>query len=166
LRDGRRVLIRAIRPDDRAGLLSAVRRSSEQSRFRRFFSFRNEFSEREIAYFVDVDFVRHVALVALTEAAGTPEIVGGARYIQGGSGSAELAFAVVDAWQGQGLGAALLRHLARLARAAGLQSLEAEVLPENQPMLKVLQRGGFPVRMERRADAVHVRLDLTPPAAP
>jgi RimJ/RimL family protein N-acetyltransferase len=158
-RDGRRVLIRAIRTNDADALLAAVRRSSEQSRFRRFFSFRNEFSEREIRYFVDVDFQTHVALVALAE--DPPELIGGARYIRDASGSAEMAFTVVDHWQRQGVGAALLQHLARLASGAGLRSLQAEVLPDNQPMLKVFQRSGFPMTVERRPDAVHVTLALT-----
>jgi RimJ/RimL family protein N-acetyltransferase len=153
------ILIRAIRPDDSNALLAAVRRSSKQSRFRRFFSFRNDFSEREIAFFVDVDFVKHVALVALTD--DPPDLIGGARYVQDGSGSAEMAFAVVDEWQAQGLGAVLLQHLARLASAAGLQSLQAEVLAENQAMLKVFQRSGFAVHMQRQPDAVHVTLALT-----
>jgi len=36
-RDGRRFTIRALRPDDRDELLTAVRRSSAQSLYRRFF---------------------------------------------------------------------------------------------------------------------------------
>ena len=46
-------------------------------------------------------------------------------------GAAEVAFVVIDDYQGQGIGAALLRHLAAIARSAGLKELVAEVLPEN-----------------------------------
>ena len=159
LRDGGQVLIRSIQPDDRAALLAAIARTSPQSRFRRFFSVRGQFTEREIASFVNVDFVKHVALVALPE--GDDVIVGGARYVGDGAGTAEIAFAVIDDWQGRGLGAALMRHLGVLARAAGLRALTAEVLPENQPMLKVLQRSGFPVSLRREPDVVHVTLALT-----
>jgi GNAT superfamily N-acetyltransferase len=45
-------------------------------------------------------------------------------------GRAEIAFALVDEYQGQGIGATLMRHLAALARDAGLRELIAEVLPE------------------------------------
>jgi len=160
LRDGRPVTIRAIRPDDREALQSAVARTSPESRFRRFFSFRKDFSEREVAYYVDVDFVRHVALVAVLEQGGAGEIVGGARYIRDGAGSAEMAFTVVDPVQGQGLGSALLRHLAALARAAGLRRLTAEVLPENSAMLAVFKHSGFPVGVTTTPDAVHVTLEV------
>jgi hypothetical protein len=61
LRDGRIVEIRALRPEDRAGMLDAVGRTSEQSLYRRFFGFKRGFTEREIDFYVKVDFVSHVA---------------------------------------------------------------------------------------------------------
>src|SRR3974377_1866383 len=123
LRDGRRIEIRALRPDDRAGLLAAVERSSTQSLHRRFFGAKRFFSDEEIAFFVNVDFVNHVALVAaLTEGARRTS-VGGGVYVVVGPGTAEVAFAVVDECQGQGIGGALMRHLAAIARDAGLNEL-------------------------------------------
>jgi hypothetical protein len=50
LRDGRRVEIRALRPDDRANLIAAVSRSSGQTLYRRFFAVKRDFSEPEIAF--------------------------------------------------------------------------------------------------------------------
>jgi hypothetical protein len=41
----------------------------------------------------------------LEQGGGRPEIVGGARYVVTKSGEAEVAFAVVDQYQGQGIGA-------------------------------------------------------------
>jgi hypothetical protein len=96
LRDGRRVEIRALRPDDRDDLIAAVGRTSDQSLYRRFFGARRGFSEREIAFFVNVDFVNHVALVAVADEGGRPLIVGGGRYVVVQPGKAEVAFAVVD----------------------------------------------------------------------
>ena len=65
--------------------------------------------------------------------------------------SAEVAFAVVDPYQGQGIGAALLRHLVTIARAASLRELIAEVLPDNMPMLKVFEKSGIHVASKREA---------------
>ena len=65
LRDGTRAEIRALRPDDRAAILAAVDHTSERSLYRRFFAARRSFSAREIAFFLNVDFARHVALVAV-----------------------------------------------------------------------------------------------------
>ena len=160
LRDGRQATIRALRPGDRDGLLEAVAGSSTQSLYRRFFSPKRAFTEGEIAFFVNIDFITHVALVAVVEESGRPMIVGGGRYIVVEPEKAEVAFAVVDQNQGQGIGAALLHHLAAIARNAGLQELIAEVLPDNTPMLKVFEKGGFGLGMKREPGVVHVTLRL------
>jgi GNAT superfamily N-acetyltransferase len=160
LRNGRRVEIRALRPDDRADLIAAVARSSAQSLYRRFFAVKRDFSEPEIEFFLNVDFVDHVALVAVVDEHGPPVIAGGARYVVVQPGKAEVAFAVVDQYQGQGLGAALMHHLATIARRAGLKELIAEVLPDNVPMLKVFEKSGLPLSVKREPQVVHVALRL------
>ena len=160
LRNGRTVEIRALRPEDRAGLLAAVSRTSEQSLYRRFFAFKRSFTDQEVDFYVNVDFVSHVALVAVLKEDGQPVIVGGARYIVGPPGQAEVAFAVDDAHQGKGIGAALLRHLVALARNAGLSTLIADVLPDNTAMLKVFGTSGLGITTRREPDATHVVLQL------
>ncbi len=161
LRDGRRVEIRALGPDDRLDFLAAVDRTSPRSLYRRFFAVRQDFAEQEVDFFVNVDFANHVALVAVMEEAGRPAIVGAGRYIVVGPGRAEVAFAVVDAYQGHGIGAALLRHLAVVARDAGLKELVADVLPDNAPMLKVFEKSGLDARTKRGPRVVQVTLRLT-----
>lgn len=156
LRGGRRAEIRALAPGDRAGLLAAVGNMSDAARYRRFFAPKRAFSEKEVDYFLNVDFVRHVALVAVLDGA----IVGGGRYIESEPGRAEVAFAVDDDHQGLGIASALMRHLAAIAREAGLRELVAEVLPDNAPMLKVFERSGLGMAMRHDPDVVHVRLDL------
>ena len=64
LRDGRPVQIRALRPNDEAGMLAAIDQTNAESLRRRFFSTKRKFSTEEKAFFLDVDFVSHVALVA------------------------------------------------------------------------------------------------------
>jgi GNAT superfamily N-acetyltransferase len=161
LRDGHRVKIRALRPGDRAGLLAAVGQSSAQSLYRRFFLPKRGFTEDEIAHFVNVDFVAHVALVAVLEQGDQDVIIGGGRYVLVDAGKAEAAFAVVDSYQGQGVGTALMRHLAILARAAGLKELSAEVLADNISMLKVFEKSGLQMSTTREAGVVHVTLWLS-----
>jgi ribosomal protein S18 acetylase RimI-like enzyme len=68
---------------------------------------------------------------------------------------------VVDAYQGQGIGATLLRHLAVIARGAGLKELVADVLPDNSPMLKIFEKCGLDVRTKRGPRVVRVTLRLT-----
>jgi GNAT superfamily N-acetyltransferase len=159
LRDGRRVEIRALRPSDLPGLIAAVGRISEGSMSRRFFGAKRHFSEKEIAYFVHVDFITHVALVAVAEQGAGP-IVAGGRYVVVRAGWAELAFAVVDDWQGLGLGTLLMRHLTAIARRAGLREFVAEVLADNEPMLRVFEQSGLPLVTRRDGAVVHVTLKL------
>jgi RimJ/RimL family protein N-acetyltransferase len=160
LRDARPFKIRALRPDDRDGLLAAVGQTSAQSLYRRFFSPRRSFTEEQIAYFVNVDFVAHVALVAVLEENSRRLIIGGGRYIVVQPGKAEVAFVVVDQYQGQGVGAALMRHLTAIARDAGLKELMAEVLADNVSMLKVFQKSGLRLGTTHEGGVVHVALQL------
>lgn len=160
LRDGRPLEIRAFTPDDRDGLVSAVSRASPLSLYRRFFTSKRSFSEKERAFFLNVDFEKHVALMAVTQKAGVKVIAGGARYVIVQPGKAEVAFLVADEDQGQGIGAALLRHLIDVARAAGLETLIAEVLPENAPMLKVFAKSGLPMTTVHDSEVIHVTLRL------
>ncbi len=158
LRDGRTVEIRAQSPEDREGMHAAIAQSSSGSLYRRFFAVRREFSEKETDYFLDIDFVNHVALVAVADDAGRPTIVGGGRYVIVGPGQAEVAFAIIDAYQGQGIGSALMRHLAILGREAGLRQFIAEVLSENVPMLNVFERSGLAMSKKRDGTVTHVTL--------
>jgi RimJ/RimL family protein N-acetyltransferase len=160
LRDDRPIAIRALRPDDRAGMLAAIGRTSMQSLQRRFFVPKKGFSEQEMAFFLNIDFESHVAIVAEVEEDGHPVIAGGGRYIVVQPGQAEIAFVVVDAYQGQGIGTILMRHLAVLARNAGLKELIAEVLPENTAMLKLFKKFGFRTDAKGSPQVVHLTLQL------
>jgi hypothetical protein len=64
LRDGRPVKIRALRPDDKTSMLAAIDRTGTESLKRRFFVTKRKFSDMETAFFMNVDFADHVALVA------------------------------------------------------------------------------------------------------
>ena len=161
LRNGQRVEIRALRPQDRDEFVAAAGRLSGESLYRRFFAPKPHFSEKERAFFLDVDFVGHVALIAvLEEGGGTPVIAGGGRYVVTKPGQAEVAFAVVDQYQGQGIGMTLVRHLGMIARNAGIRELIAEVLPHNAAMLKAFEKSGLRVGAKRESGTVHVTLTL------
>jgi len=160
LRDGRSIEIRALQPGDRDELLSAVGRMSVESIYRRFFSPKRGFTDKEVAYYMNVDFVSHVALVAVVQEQGCAVVAGGARYIVSTPGVAEVAFAVDDIHQGQGIGALLMKHLAAIARQSGLNELFAEVLANNAAMLKVFEKSGLSVTTKRKHDVVHVTLRI------
>ena len=156
LRDGTPIEIRALRHEDEADMLAAIEQTSVQSLQRRFFVIKRRFSEQERAYFMDIDFRNHVAIVAEADQA----IVGGGRYIVFEPGRAEMAFVVIDAWQGRGVGSVLMRHLIKIANEAGLKELTAEVLPENKAMIKVFGKFGFSPAPSQDPQTRHLVLKL------
>jgi GNAT superfamily N-acetyltransferase len=160
-RDNSPVTIRALKPDDRAEFLSALRQCSSQSLYRRLFSPKQRFTEKEIAYFLNVDFRNHVALIATLEEGGRDVIAGGARFIMTQPERAELAFLIIDRYQGRGIGLALMRHLVILARSAGIKELFAEVLAENRFMLNLFQNSGCSFKKRHEDGIVHVTLGLS-----
>jgi RimJ/RimL family protein N-acetyltransferase len=161
LRNGQRTLIRALDPEDRDDFIAAAAGLTADSLRRRFFGVRGQFTEAELKFFLNVDFINHVALVAVVEEAGRPVIAGGGRYIIVKAGQAEIAFAVADKYQGQGIGTALMLHLAAIARASGLRELIAQVLPENIAMLKVFERSGLRHHTKLESGTIHIALQLT-----
>jgi len=160
LRDGRQIDIRAFRPEDRPAFIAAAGEVGPRSRYLRFFTLKREFSEREREFFLNVDFDKHVALVAVTEEAGQKVIIGAGRYVGVEPGKAEVAFTVIDRYQGQGIGASLLRHLVIVASEAGLHELIAEVLPENKSMLHLFQKSGLPVSVVSEPEVMHITMQL------
>lgn len=162
LPDGRRLTVRALRPDDRRDYLAAVDRVGSQSRYRRFFAFKRHFTEADRSFFLNVDFIKHVAIVAVLDEDGTPTIVGGARFVIVNSQQAEVAFTVVDQYQGLGIGTALMHHIIAIAQSVGLSELVAQVLPENTPMLKVFERTGLRISTKRESGTTSVTIYLRP----
>ena len=162
LRDGANIIIRAIRPDDRDSMRQQfVRLSPESVRFR-FHGARHSPSESEAMYLTEIDFVEHVALVA-TLATPLEQVIGVGRYIVCDNGPkhhrAEIAFVVLDQYQGKGIGSLLVQHLALIGRTQGIREFQADVLADNHRMIDVFEHSGFPIR--RSTELGVVRLLLT-----
>jgi len=161
LRDGSSIHIRALRPEDKQLLVDHFEHLSRQSVYFRFFGAKKRLTDEELTRFTELDFVKQVALVA-TLGIGTEErIIGVGRYTavphDGGSPTcAEVAFAVLDEYQGRGIGTLLLEHLAPIAHANGITEFEADVLGENNQMLEVFAKSGFKVKRSLESGVFHV----------
>jgi GNAT superfamily N-acetyltransferase len=181
LRDGTPVVVRAIRPEDREALREGILHLSAETIYHRFLRAKRELTETELRYFTQLDFRNHIGLVLELPSPEGPRPFAVGRAVRTGHGlgspgdttaksqadtglparqSAEVAFVVQDEYQGRGAGTILLGHLARIARALGYQTLEAEVLPDNQKMLEVFAHSGLALREKRSDGLVHVELDL------
>jgi GNAT superfamily N-acetyltransferase len=166
LRDGNLINIRAISPNDRAGFEQAFAQfalSPDSVRFR-FHGLRRSISETEAVNMTDVDFVNHVALVATFGTEPEEPLIGASRYFVCGGGPghyrAEVAFAVLEEHQRKGIGSLLLRNLAIIGRSQGVYEFQAEVLANNQNMMTVLIRSGFPFKRSSELGVERVLLTI------
>ena len=164
LRDGTPVAIRAIRHNDAGTILQAFRSLDRESVYRRFFSPKKDLSPSELERLTGVDFSRVVALVVSKATESGEVLIGGGRYASGdsASGAAEIAFVTDGAHRGLGIASLILKHLALIAREAGISRFDGEVLAENQPMLAVFRRSGLPMQLRRDGSVLHVTLALLP----
>lgn len=162
LRDGSRVTLRLVRPDDKALLRRGFERLSPESRYRRFLSAKTELSDAELVYLTEVDGHDHFAMGAVTEDAdGHEEGVAIGRFIRSRTDprAAEVAVAVVDDWQRKGLGTLLLLRLVAAARERGIERFAGQVLASNQAIRDVLAQ--LPsVRTRERDHELAVEVDL------
>ena len=157
--DGIAIRIRAIRSDDQDRLREHFRGLSEQSVYYRFMGFKRDLSPDDLKRLTELDFDNHVGLVATVTENGRERFVGVGRYIRGADPRrAEVAFAVLDALQGRGIGTLLLEHLGLIADANGVAEFEADVLGENRQMLEVFAHSGFKAHESMDSGVVHLHL--------
>jgi RimJ/RimL family protein N-acetyltransferase len=141
LRDGSVIHIRPLTSEDRALLEQGFERTSDESRYKRFLHPIKRLGKRELDYFTEVNHTDHEALVALGPHGTEP--VGVARYVRlDHPECAEVAIAVVDAWQGKGVGTVLLHELVERAKAAGVRRFTATCLADNADVIDLLGRLG------------------------
>jgi RimJ/RimL family protein N-acetyltransferase len=137
------IRIRPLEPLDRADLRALFDRLSPESRHRRFLGPKPALSEQELTYLTVVDHRSHEALAAVDERDGS--IVGVARYarVSPRLGVADVAVAVADDRQRQGIGSVLARALISRARVNGFRRLTATTAWENRPARGLLRALGF-----------------------
>jgi RimJ/RimL family protein N-acetyltransferase len=162
LRDGEQILIRPIRPEDRAELAAGMERLSPESRYRRFFTPTAGLSSTALDYLTDVDHHDHEALVAVEPATGHG--IGVARFVRSTEDPerAEVAVAVADSWHNRGVATALLDRLTQRARDEGVRRFTAEVLADNQPMLDLIDELGEVTTRRLDHGSLEIEVQLPP----
>jgi acetyltransferase len=158
-RDGSRVLIRPVHPQDLELAREFVRELSPESRYNRFHQPLNELTPQMARWATHVDYERHMALIAVVYREGRELEIGAARYVvrEDDAETAEFAIAVADRWHRQGVAERLLRGLIAVAARRGLRWLEGDVLASNRGMRGLARKLGFQSR-KRHPDARLVTL--------
>ena len=143
--DGRRVLVRPIRPEDELHHREFLGRVAPEDLHFRFFNARREFAHTELARFTQIDYDRKMALIAtVSNDAGKPETLGVVRAIADPNNAvAEFAILVRTDLKGKGLGRALMKKIVRYCRDRGTGRLVGEVLAGNRNMLALANELGF-----------------------
>ena len=163
LADGGAVHIRPSAATDGPAILAMHERMSERTRYLRYFQAVARLSPAQLAVFTDVDHDSAVGLVA--ELGGDIIAAGSYHRSRRDPAAAEVAFVVEDAQQRRGLGSILLEHLAAAAQERGIRQFTAEVLGENQGMVRVFIDAGYAVTREFSSGIVDLAFDIAPTAS-
>jgi len=156
------IFVRPIRPEDAPLLVGLFESLSPRSVYLRFFSPMKRLPHSMLALFTQIDYDRHIALVAMSES--KEEMLGVARIIYAKDlKEAEFSVVVGDQWQGKGIGAALLQRCLSIARDQGLENVTGFVLAENTQMLALGKKMGFKSKKVMGANEYELSLDFRHP---
>ncbi len=142
LADGTRLVLRMVRPTDKAALADGLARLSERTRYQRFMAPKNSFTDAELAFLTEVDGEDHLAIVAGHERPGAePGGIGVGRVVrlEDDPETAELGIVVADAWQHRGIGRLLLERVVAAAAERGIRRIRAQVMADNSQVLGLLK---------------------------
>ena len=161
LPDGATAVVRRLAGGEAAAVQEVFDGLSEASRRQRFVGAKPALSQRDLELLTAVDHEDHEAFVAVEAATG--HAVGEARIVRDRHDSSvgEVAFAIVDPWQGRRLGTYLAERLARRARELGIDRVRAPMLADNERSRALLRGMGRVVarRYERGSVELEVALD-------
>ena len=158
---GLRIFVRPIKPEDAPLLMELFGNLSPESRYRRFFTPMKSLSRDFLVRFTQIDYDRHIGLVALGGEGDEEKMLGVARVIMGPDRkNAEFSVAVGDKWQGQGVGRRLLERCLDAGRDYGVETVRGYVLAENKQMLNLGRELGFEISLDEGENTYHLTIHL------
>jgi acetyltransferase len=160
VKDGWRVFVRPIRPEDEPLIHEMLLHVTLQDLRLRFFAPMKEFSHEFIARLTQLDYARAMAFVAFDEASN--ELVGVVRiHSDSIYESGEYAILLRSDLKGRGLGWALMQMIIEYAKSEGLKTISGDVLTDNTVMLAMCRSLGFDVTPDpSERDICNVKLTL------
>uniref|UniRef100_Q07QV1 GCN5-related N-acetyltransferase n=1 Tax=Rhodopseudomonas palustris (strain BisA53) TaxID=316055 RepID=Q07QV1_RHOP5 len=164
VKDGWKIFVRPIRPDDEPMIHQFLTKVTAQDLRLRFFAAMKEFSHTFIARLTQLDYARAMAFVAIDEA--TDELLGVVRlHSDSMYETGEYAVLLRSDLKGRGLGWTLMQLIIEYGRAEGLKEINGKVLHENTVMLAMCRALGFGVKTchdDRELCDVTLKLDAMP----
>lgn len=138
---GGKVFFRPIKTTDERMLQDLYYSLSMGDRVLRFFTPQKSFPHKQTQPKVNIDYETTMVIVGLLGTEPNQKIIAiGSYYLQRDINMAEIAFTVSDDYRNMGLTKYLIERLIRIAKEKGVYGFNGEVLPENKPMIHILQR--------------------------
>lgn len=142
LRDGTRLLLRPVRPEDEPLLQDLAMHMGADDLRLRFFTPMKGLPHALAARLSQIDYDREMAVVARLDADGPA--LGVARFsADPDNRRCEFAVALRSDWKSKGLGFLLMARIIDIARQRGIAEMIGDVLHENEPMLSLAKSLGF-----------------------
>ena len=163
LKNGITVRFRAIKPSDEEEMRRLFYRFSDKAIYYRYFAPIKTMPHAKMQAYVNVDYRNVLSVVGVVGPPDQGRIIAEARFVRdAGKPTGDIAFVVDEAYQGLGIATYLYHMLARLARLRGARGMTADVLATNQAMMKVFEKGEYPVRTRFEDGAYALSISFEP----
>jgi RimJ/RimL family protein N-acetyltransferase len=158
-RTGLKIRFRPVKISDEPLLKDFFYSLSDESMYKRFLSTRRDIPHEMLQTFVIIDYTLKMVILAVLGESEKETIVAIGQYsLNGDMHTADIALAVADRYQNQGLGIELISYLTDLARKKGLLGFSAEVLAENEPVFRLFDRMGFGIEKRNELGVYEMNL--------
>jgi len=163
-KDKLNVRFRAIKPSDEDQMRRLFYRFSDKAIYYRYFSPIKTMPHEKTQEYVNVDYRDVLSIVGLAGEPGQQTIIAEARFAKHQNKPfVDIAFVVDETYQGCGIATYLYQMLARLAKERDAQGMTADILASNRAMLKVFEKGDFPVQARVEQGIYELTIDLAGP---
>ncbi|CAA7622047.1 conserved hypothetical protein [Candidatus Terasakiella magnetica] len=162
LHDGSAIMLRPIRPEDQPAHAELMGRMTPHDLRLRFFGQVRQIHHHQLARLTQIDYEREMAFIATRIGKeGMPETLGVVRTVGDPDNlKAELAVLVRSDMKGTGLGGKLMDKIIRYQKTRGTAAIYAQIMAENEAMLRLAQKAGFKAHRTEDPDVVEAVLDL------
>lgn len=156
---GLRILLRSVKKGDESLLKDFYNSLSDNSIYQRFFTIRLNILHEFLQKFVILDDFKQIVILAVQIQEKKEECIGVGQYsVNETTNTGDVALMVRDEYQNQGVGTELLSYLISLGKKQGLLGFTADVLADNNPALRLIQKMGFTVEKRIKSGVVEMEI--------
>ncbi len=153
--NGEKVMIRPTKPVDERRLQEHYYNLDKDDVISRFFHEKTRFLRSDVEGLSQIDYTHNLTLIAVTGEFGFGKVIAVGEYLlDEDENMAEVAFSVIRAWQGKGLGHILMKKIAEAARENGIDGLMAYTVPDNRAMIALFKALPYKVTIQFEEDVL------------